>query len=165
MEFDPHYADAIIKRYEDYTSNKIINMTAGRPTVMTPEVLNKLEEIFAIGGTDQEACFFANISHQTLYDYQKKYPEFVERKEALKEKPILKARRTVVKALDNPEDAKWYLERKKKKEFAQRTEFTGKEGEAIKTEFKINNEEFKTVVQNYVGDKPAEKDTSGEANL
>ena len=89
----------------------------GRPTVMTPLVISKLEEVFAIGGTDKEACFYADISHQTLYDYQEKHPEFVERKEALKEKPILKARQTVVKALDDPNSARWYLERKRKKEF------------------------------------------------
>lgn len=90
----------------------------GRPPVMTEEVLNKLEEIFALGGTDQEACFFAGISHQTLYNYQKEHPEFIERKEALKELPVLKARRTVVNSLDKPDMALKYLERKKKKEFS-----------------------------------------------
>lgn len=103
----------------------------GRPTVMTPELLNKLEEVFAIGGSDTEACFYANISPETMYKYGREHPEFMERKEALKEKPILKARQTIVKGLDDPDNAKWYLERKKKKEFAQRTELTGNEGEQI----------------------------------
>lgn len=103
----------------------------GRPTVMTTETLNKLEEVFAIGGTDKEACFYANISHQTLYDYQKDHPEFVERKEALKEKPILKARQTIVKGLEEADNAKWYLERKMKKEFASRSEVTGANGEPL----------------------------------
>jgi hypothetical protein len=100
----------------------------GRPTVMTESVINKLEEVFAIGGTDKEACFYADISHQTLYDYQEKHPEFVERKEALKQRPVLKARQTVVKALDNPEDARWFLSRKMKKEFSERQELTGADG-------------------------------------
>jgi hypothetical protein len=94
----------------------------GRPTIMKPDVISKLEEVFALGGTDKEACFYANICHQTLYDYQKLHPEFVERKEALKEKPILKARQTVVKALDDPVSAQWYLERKRKSEFGKRDE-------------------------------------------
>lgn len=94
----------------------------GRPTVMTPEILNKLEEVFALGGTDKEACFYAGISHQALYNYQHDHPEFIERKEALKERPILKARQTIVKGLDDADNAKWYLERKAKKEFAQKTE-------------------------------------------
>jgi hypothetical protein len=96
----------------------------GRPTIMTKETISKLEEVFAIGGTDKEACFYADISHQTLYDYQAIHPEFVERKEALKERPILKARQTVVKSLENPSDAQWFLERKRKDEFSSRSEIS-----------------------------------------
>ena len=101
---------------------KLTKHAGGRPTLMTPETLNKLEEVFAIGGTDQEAIFYADISHQTLYNYQEKHPEFLERKEKLRERPILKARQTIVKSLDEPEHAKWYLERKAKREFAERKE-------------------------------------------
>ena len=92
-------------------------MTAGRPTKMTEEVLKKLEEVFSLGGTDEEACFYAGISHQTLYNFQEKFPEFVDRKEALKQKPILKARQTVVKALEDPSIAFKILERKRRTEF------------------------------------------------
>ena len=94
----------------------------GRPTVMTTDVINKLEEVYAIGGTDKEACFYAGISHQTLYDYQNLHPEFVERKEALKEKPVLKARQTVVQSLSQPQHAQWYLKHKRRDEFSERTE-------------------------------------------
>lgn len=104
----------------------------GRPTVMTPEVVNKLEEVFALGGTDSEACFYAGISKQTLYNYQEINPDFIDRKEALKERPVLLARQTVVKAMkDDPLTARWYLERKLKGEFAQRTEMTGAEGKPL----------------------------------
>lgn len=103
----------------------------GRPTVMTENVVNKLEEVFAIGGTDAEACFYANISKQTLYDYQEKHPEFIDRKEALKEKPFLKARQTIVKSLDNPQYAFEYMKRKKKNEFSERQEMTGAEGKDL----------------------------------
>lgn len=102
--------------------------SAGRPTVITPEVLRKLEEVFAIGGTDSEACFYADISPTALYEYQEKTPGFAERKAALKERPILKARQTIVKGLDDDRNAQWYLERKRKDEFAVRTELTGKDG-------------------------------------
>lgn len=95
---------------------------------MTPETLSKLEEVFAIGGSDEEACFYAGIGKSTLYNYQKEYPDFVERKEALKERPVLKARQTIVKALDDADYAMWYLERKKKKEFSPRQELTGRDG-------------------------------------
>lgn len=96
----------------------------GRPTLMTEETLNKLEEIFALGGTDKEACFYAGISHQTLYNYQKDNHEFVERKEALKETPILKARRTVVESLKDPNHAFRYLEKKRRDEFGNSLDIT-----------------------------------------
>lgn len=103
----------------------------GRPSSMTPEVISKLEEVFAIGGSDAEACFYADISHQTLYKYQNENPEFTERKNALKERPILKARQTIIKNLDDADTAKWFLQRKKKGEFSERQELTGAEGKPL----------------------------------
>ena len=89
----------------------------GRPPIITPEKVSKLEEVFAIGGSDLEACAYADIAKTTLYNYQAKHPEFVARKDMLRERPFLKARQTIVKALDNPADAQWYMERKRKVEF------------------------------------------------
>lgn len=97
----------------------------GRPTIMTPETISKLEEIFSLGGSDEEACFFAGIGKSTLYNYQKECPEFVERKEALKETPILKARRTVIKSLEEPNHAFRFLERKKRGEFGPTLDISG----------------------------------------
>lgn len=83
---------------------------AGRPKKITKLVLKKLEEAFALGCSDVEACFFADISHQTLYNYQKKNPEFIERKEALKKQPIFKARKGVVDSLGKDPTGKFDLE-------------------------------------------------------
>lgn len=95
----------------------------GRPTIVTPDILAKLEYAFALGCTDLEACFYANISKSTLYNYQEKHPEFVERKEELKERPIFIAREAVVNGLQtDPKLSLSYLERKKNKEFALRAE-------------------------------------------
>ncbi len=104
-------------------------MPAGRPTKMTPETLKKLEEAFAIGASDNEACFYADISHQTLYTYQSDHPEFLDRKNALKERPVLLARQSVIKGLESdPQLALKYLERRKPGEFAIRRELTGSDG-------------------------------------
>jgi len=82
-------------------------------------VLQKLEEAFILGATDGEACLYADISTSALYAYQKRNPAFLERKELLKLKPVLRARRTVVKALEtNPDLALKYLERKMRIEFS-----------------------------------------------
>lgn len=106
----------------------------GRPTKMTEAVLGKLEQAFAYGSTDKEACFYAGINQDTMYEYQKLHPEFTERKEALKGSLILEARQKV--AIDIKNDTKvaqWYLERKVKSEFSLRQELTGKDGESLPT--------------------------------
>lgn len=102
----------------------------GRPRVINESVLDKLEEVFALGGTDEEACLFANIAVDTLYKYQRENPEYIKRKEELKETPILKARRTVIDSLDKPEMAFRFLERKRKKEFGPNVDMTS-DGEKI----------------------------------
>ena len=82
------------------------------------EVIPKLEQVWSIGGTDKEACFYAEISPPALCRYLQKHPAVSERKEALKQGPILKARREVVTGLTgNPEFALRYLERKLPDEF------------------------------------------------
>lgn len=104
----------------------------GRPTIMSEAVIKKLEEAFLVGASDLEACFYANISHQTLYNYQNANPEFVERKRLLKQKPVLLARQTVVQKIST--DGKLalkFLERKRRKEFAIRHELTGKDGSKL----------------------------------
>lgn len=106
----------------------------GRPTVITDDVLHKLEEVFALGGTDKEACFYADIAPATLYKYQEKHPEFVERKAALKEKPVLLARQTVVKSLQTDVNSAWKMLERKDPEMNPKTsvDITSK-GESLST--------------------------------
>ena len=73
----------------------------GRPTKMTEGTVAKLEQAFAIGCSDAEACIFADINKSTLYDYCNNNPGFTDRKEMLKTKPAMKARMVINKALDN----------------------------------------------------------------
>lgn len=99
----------------------------GRPTVVTPEIMDKLQYAFMLGCTDEEACFYAGIAQSTLYNYQKEHPEFLEQKDEWKLNPVFKARQTVINNLGDPEMAFKYLERKRKDEFSPKTElsFTG----------------------------------------
>ena len=107
----------------------------GRPPAIDDNTLRKLEDAFSLGATDNEACFQAGIGKSTLYKYQNEHPEYVERKNQLKEKMIFKARAVIENALNegDKDTAKWYLERKKKDEFGTRTEITGADGGAIAT--------------------------------
>lgn len=97
---------------------KVIKSNAGRPTVMTNEVLAKLEQGFKIGLTDTEACCYADIDEATLYRYQEKNPEFCEKKHKWKQNPVAKAKNTIFRNLDDPKVAQWFLERKCKDEFS-----------------------------------------------
>jgi hypothetical protein len=90
---------------------------------MTEIVLGKLQEAFAYDCSVEEACFYADINPDTYYSYVKKHPDFSERVKALKQRPILAARQKVIKDIeDNVDTAKWYLERKRKSEFSNKTE-------------------------------------------
>lgn len=108
-------------------------LPTGRPTKLTPETIDKLRTAFLMGCSDIEACLYANISKTALYNYQQKNPEFVDQKQQWKEQLVLKARTVIANALNNKDEdtAKWYLERKCKKEFSTRQELTGEDGESL----------------------------------
>lgn len=88
------------------------------------DVISKLSYVWSIGGSDAEAAFYADISPASLSRYLESNPKVSERKQALKENPILKAREAVHKAIINGEHdlALKYLERKRKEEFGERKE-------------------------------------------
>jgi hypothetical protein len=112
-----------------------------RPTKLTDLTVKKLEEAFLLGCTVEEACFNADISKQTYYNWTEENPELLDRFEQLKQSPILKARKTVIKALEtDPKIAMKYLEKKKREEFGNK-------------EVRNNNEEdFLKVIQGYFQD-------------
>jgi len=106
----------------------------GRHSIITPDIVQKLETAFAMDCTDPEACLLAGISERTLYNYQDKNPEFAQHKKLLKNKPFLLARSEVIKGMkNNPELSLKYLERKKKGEFSLKSEhgFTDTDGNDI----------------------------------
>ena len=95
----------------------------------TDENRAKLQEAAAWGASIEEMAFFCGITKKTIYNWFEKDPAFAEEVERLRETPILKARRTIVEALNDPEHAKWFLARKRKKEFSERQEYTGGDDE------------------------------------
>ena len=98
-------------------------MPAGRPTEISDVKIQKLEQAFSIDATIKEACFYADISPQTYYNWIETRPELLERFNALREKPVLQARQTISDNLKNdPKVAQWYLERKRKEEFSSKHE-------------------------------------------
>lgn len=131
-------------------AGEMVDRPVGRPTIMTPEVVNKLEAAFLLGCSDLEACFAADISKQTLYNYQDANPEFIDRKESLKANPIYVARSTVVREIaEKGELALKYLERKKKDEFSPSIDqnIGNKDGEAFKTSHTPTAEQMESLKQ------------------
>lgn len=103
---------------------KTISKT-GRPTIMTPEVLEKLRYAFMTGTTNAEACAYAEISQRTLYDYFKKDENFLHKVEEWKLDPFLRAKVKVSKGIDKDvKVAQWYLERRAKKDYGTNVDVT-----------------------------------------
>jgi len=105
-------------------------MPAGRPTIVTEEVIAQLESAFKDGANIVQACILANISKDAYYDRLKTDSEFSNRMEAAQQWVSVIARSTLVKEIKrgNSDTALKWLERKDKAEFAPRTELTGSEG-------------------------------------
>lgn len=105
----------------------------GRPTIMTKDVIAKLEIAFSHGATDKEAIFIAEISKDAFYDYCKLNPSFTERIEGLRDLPKYTAKSNIIKKINTGSifESEWWLERKAKDEFSTRNEMTGKNGDAI----------------------------------
>lgn len=95
--------------------------TPGRPTVVTPDVVQQLKYAFSKGCPICEACLFAGISKQTFYNYCKENDGFFDDCMELQHRPMTKARMNIVDAINNGDlnTSKWYAERKAKSEFAQ----------------------------------------------
>lgn len=90
------------------------------PIVFKPVVEDRLRKAFAIGCNITEACLYADIDKKTFYNNcpvgSGKFLEYM----LLKNKPVLRARQTVVSKLDNLDNAWRYLKNKRPKEFAER---------------------------------------------
>lgn len=92
----------------------------GRPTVITPTVVSKLELGFLKGLNVTQCCRYAGISRPPFYEYCDKHPEFLDKIEELQSNPSMMAKVNIVDAIENGdlELSKWWLERKNKDEFS-----------------------------------------------
>jgi len=85
---------------------------------LNKDTVKKLEEVFAIDGSVEEACYYANVSRQSFYTWIKDDPKLKKNLDRLRNRPVLKARQTVNKGIgESYQNAMDYLKRKKKLEF------------------------------------------------
>lgn len=126
------------------------------------EAVKKLEEAFSIGADISAACFFANISRQTYYNWAKSFPELAERFDSLRERPVMRAYKTIAENLGKPETARWYLERKRKDEFSTKTENVVN---GVMATADMSEEEFNNILEEYAKNRQREEAGDCEENL
>jgi len=120
----------------------------GRPTVMTEETLQKLEEAFSWGCTDKEACGHADIAQATLYSYQESNPKFTERKEYLKDNPVRKARQSTLAGMEKDHKHAFdFLKHKRHDEFKEGKQADIKiEGLTLEKALEMDVEELQKII-------------------
>ncbi len=84
--------------------------------------VSKLIDAFENGCTIEEACIHAKITINQYRYFTEVHPEFSQIKDALILLPNIRVRTTIVSRLTDIETAKWWAERKMKKEFNTRHE-------------------------------------------
>lgn len=63
------------------------------------DIVNKLEYVWALGGSDDEACAYANISKAVYFNYIASNEQIKERRNTLRHRPSLQARMVIVRDL------------------------------------------------------------------
>ena len=125
METDDEYGE-MTQQGDDYvwwlSLPKKMGMPRGRPSKIDERTLEKLEDAFSQGFTNEEACLSAGISYKTLWRYEQENPEFRERKNLLKSNVTIRAKKSLMKHLpDRPELALKILERMQPDEYSDKS--------------------------------------------
>lgn len=92
----------------------------GRPTIITEEVVRKLESILQLGVSDGKACQYAKIGRTAFYARLKEDEKFANRIQSAKDLVSIAAGQVVTNDIIKNKDvatAKWWLERKESDEF------------------------------------------------
>lgn len=76
-----------------------------------------LKHAYSHDASVREAAEYAGMSLPALYNMFQTEPGLKEQLETLRSKPTFFARSTIVKNLDKPKNAQWYLEKKVPEEF------------------------------------------------
>lgn len=102
------------------TKREIINKKIGAGvSKMSDERIEKLKHAFAIGANIKQACVYADISHDTYYNWIKKNPKLSEEFEKQREKLPLKAKNNIAKGINDGDIplSERYLAKKEPEEY------------------------------------------------
>lgn len=103
-------------------TKNITKNLGGRPSKYAPDIVEKLESVFKIGGTIDEATSYAGIDKKTYYSWLEKHEGFSTKMEAAQHFADIAAKNIVIDAVVKDKDlatAKWWLEKRQFKETPQ----------------------------------------------
>lgn len=103
-------------------TTQITTNPVGRPSKYSEEAVRKLEDIFKIGGTVEEATSNAGITKPTYYEWLEKNPDLLTKMESAQHYADIKAKHLVIKTIvedENDANAKWWLEKREFKNQSQ----------------------------------------------
>ena len=107
------------------------------------QIVSDLKNAFMRDFTMERACRYAGIHHSTYYDWCERSDEFKSMMDKAQDELFNVAHNIIADDIRMKKDkdlAKWYLERRDKKRFAQRQEITGEEGEGLKVKVEFTGE-------------------------
>lgn len=100
---------------------------------LTDEMKSKIKDAAALDCSVEEMAYLCDVTKQTIYNWFKEDPALFDEVQRLREKPVYKARLTVIEKMEESYgNAMDYLKRKKKKEFGDNIDVTS-DGEGLKT--------------------------------
>lgn len=131
---------------------------SGRPTVMTPEAVQKLQDALEMGYNITEACFSAGISTRSFYDHSQKNEDFRLKVEVWKTDLKRRSKKLISLAVDKGDvgTAKWVLE-KTDPSFTNKIEHAGE----IKSKVVYIEKEEKQSYEDHI-DKVINQETDGD---
>lgn len=96
----------------------------GRPTVFTPEVIQKLDYAWSNNFTDRQAARYAGISPSAIVGKCKDDPSFCEHRQLIKEELSIRAKINIGKDIRDGDSNRsaWYLERAEKETYSTKVE-------------------------------------------
>ena len=106
----------------------------GKPYKYNDEVVTRLTQALRAGNTRRASCAYSGISEDTFAVWLKDIPEFSDAIKKAEGDAELRNVALIQKAASDGtwQAAAWWLERRRKNDFALRTEHTGAEGSAVK---------------------------------
>jgi hypothetical protein len=109
--------------------------TRGRKTKRTPEVEKIIIDALSIGLSIDDACAYARINQDTFHTWKKAFSDFSESCTRAEMLLIARSAARLSKEVNN-QDGDWksaleVLKRRRRNDWSERTEVTGKDGGAI----------------------------------